>query len=127
MHQVIVVGVDGSDGGFAAVAEGAELARRFNSRLIALSVEEGFPRYAATMGEVDEFKREKDLYFEHVGERAIRIAEDHAASLRHEIRIGHAAEAIVRFADELGADLIVLGFKGHSGIARSGSDRWPRR
>ncbi|MEA2614292.1 MAG: hypothetical protein QOE72_75, partial [Chloroflexota bacterium] len=41
MHEVILTCVDGSPGGYAAVAEAAELARRFNARLIALSVEEG--------------------------------------------------------------------------------------
>jgi len=70
MHEVILTCVDVSPGGYAAVAEAAELARRFNARLIALSVEEGLPRYASIMGEVDEFKREKDAYFETVGHDA---------------------------------------------------------
>ena len=63
MHEVIVACVDGSPGGYAAVAEAAELAFRFNARLIALSVEEGLPKQAATMAEVDEVKRERDRYF----------------------------------------------------------------
>lgn len=118
MHEVIVVGVDGSPGGYAAVVEAAELARRFNARLIAVSVEEGLPRYAATMGEVDEFKREKDRYFEEVGGEARRIAGEHGAKLEHEIRLGHAADAIVRFVHEVGADLVVMGYKGHNRIAQ---------
>ena len=85
MHEVIVVGVDGSPGGYAAVAEAAELARRFQARLIGLSVEEGLPRYAATMGEVDEFKEEKDRYFAEVGRRAARVAGQHGSTLEHEI------------------------------------------
>jgi len=118
MHEVILVGVDGSSGGYAAVHEAAELAQRFSARLIAVSVEEGLPRYAATMGEVDEFKREKDRYFDEVGVEAKRIAEGHGAKLEHEIRIGHAADVIVRFADEVGADLLVMGYKGHSRITQ---------
>jgi nucleotide-binding universal stress UspA family protein len=117
MHEVIVACVDGSRGGYAAVGEAAELARRFGAELIALSVEEGLPRYAATMGEVDEFKREKDRYFEEVGREASRIAGAHGAKLRHEVRLGHSADQIVRFLDEVGADLVVLGYKGHSRIA----------
>ncbi len=39
MHEVIVARVDGSKGGYAAVAEAAELATRFGARLIALSEE----------------------------------------------------------------------------------------
>jgi nucleotide-binding universal stress UspA family protein len=116
MHEVILACVDGSPGGYAAVAEAAELARRFNARLVALSVEEGLPRYAATMGEVDEFKREKDTYFETVGHESARIAGDHGCTLTHETRLGHAADAIVRFVDEVGADLVVMGYKGHSRI-----------
>jgi nucleotide-binding universal stress UspA family protein len=73
MHEIIVVGVDGSPGGYAAVAEAAELARRFRARLIGLSVEEGLPRYAATMGEVDEFVEEKDRYFAEGASRAARV------------------------------------------------------
>ena len=116
MHEVIVACVDGSPGGYAAVAEAAELARRFNARLVALSVEEGLPRYAATMGEVDEFKRERDTYFETVGREAARIAGEHGVTLVHDTRIGHAADAIVRFVKDVGADQVVLGYKGHSRI-----------
>jgi nucleotide-binding universal stress UspA family protein len=118
MHEVILVGVDGSPGGYAAVAEAAELCRRFGARLIAISVEERLPRYAATMNEVDEFIHEKDRYFEEVGVEAARIAGEHGAKLEHEIRVGHAADAIVRFADEVGADLVVMGYKGHNRIAQ---------
>ena len=118
MHEVIVACVDGSPGGYASVAEAAELAKRFGAKLIALSIEERLPRYAATMGEVDEFRREKDSYFEVVGHEAARIAGEHGAKVEHEIRIGHAADAIVRFVTESGADLVVLGYKGHSRIAQ---------
>jgi len=118
MHEVIVVGIDGSPGGYAAVAEAAELARRFQARLIGLSVEEGLPRYAATMGEVDEFKEQKDRYFAEVGRRAARVAGQHGSTLELEIRIGHAADVLVRFVDEVSADLVVLGYKGHSRVAQ---------
>jgi nucleotide-binding universal stress UspA family protein len=118
MHKVIVACVDGSRGGYAALAEAAELSKRFGAELIALSVEEGLPRYAATIGEVDEFREEKDRYFEAVGEVAARIAGEHGRKLRHEVRLGHAADVIVRFLEEVNADLVVLGYKGHSRIAQ---------
>jgi nucleotide-binding universal stress UspA family protein len=114
VHEVILVGVDGSVGGYAAVAEAAEIAKRFGAKLIALSVEEGLPKVPTLMDEVDEFIRKKDKYYEEVGRVAVRIAGEHGASLRHEIRIGGAADQIIRFAEEVKADLIVLGYKGHS-------------
>jgi nucleotide-binding universal stress UspA family protein len=97
MHEIIVVGVDGSPGGYAAVAEAAGLARRFRARLIGLSVEGGLPRYAATMGEVDEFVEEKDRYFAEVASRAARMVGRHGVELEHEVRIGHAADTLVQF------------------------------
>lgn len=118
MHEVIVVGVDGSVGGYAAVAEAAEIAKRFSAKLIALSVEEGLPRFPATVGEVDDFKEQKDQYFEEVGRVAARIAGEHGSTLRHEVRIGGAADLIIRFAEEVKADLVVLGYKGHSRFAQ---------
>lgn len=118
MHDVIVVGIDGSEGGFAAVIEAAQVAKCFQALLIGLSVEEGLPRYAATMGEVDDFKREKDRYFDEVGQRAKTLAAQHGVMLRQEVRIGHAANVIVHFVEEVGADLVVLGYKGHSRIAQ---------
>ena len=117
MHRVIVVGVDGSAGGYPAVAEAAEIAKRFNADLLALSVEEGMPKVPTLMDEVDEFKRKKDRYFAEVTIEAKRIAGEHGAKLSHEIRIGDAAVQIVRFIIEVDADLVVLGYKGHSRLA----------
>ena len=99
-------------------AEAAQLARRFDAELVALSVEERLPHYAATMGEVDDFVTEKDRYFVEVGREAMRVAGERGGRLRHEIRIGHAADVIVRFVEEVRADLVVLGYRGHSRIAR---------
>ena len=99
--------------GYAAVAEAAELAVRFSARLISLSVEEGLPKQAATMAEVDEFKRERDRYFEGVQAEAAVIAREHHAMLTSEVRMGHAADAIVDFVAEVGADLVVVGYTRH--------------
>jgi nucleotide-binding universal stress UspA family protein len=35
------------------------------------------------------------------------------------LRLGHVAEEIVKLAEELGADLIVMGSRGHTGIRRT--------
>ena len=117
MHEVILVGVDGSVGGYAAVAEAGEIAKQFGAKLIALSVEEGLARAPATMGEVDDWKEERERYFEEVQRIATRIAGEHGESIRHVVRIGGAADRIISFAEEVKADLIVLGYKGHSRFA----------
>jgi Universal stress protein family len=88
MPDVIVVCVDGLPGSYAAVEEIAELARRFEAALIALSVVEGLPKYSATMGEVDEFKRERDASFEGVGAQVEALADRHGVTLTRVVRVG---------------------------------------
>jgi nucleotide-binding universal stress UspA family protein len=116
MHEVVVVAVDGSAGGFTAVAEAAEIASRFRTELIAVSVDEGLPGYAGGAATVPDVESERDRYFAEVGAEAGRIAAGRGAHLRHEVRTGHAADTIVRFAEEVGADLVVMGYKGHSRV-----------
>ncbi len=71
------------------------------------------PAYAATIGEIDEVEREKDAFFRAPGQRIRAQAAEAAVPVDVELRPGHAAELIARYAAEVGADLIVLGHKGH--------------
>jgi nucleotide-binding universal stress UspA family protein len=109
----IVVAIDGSEGSNRAFAKALELAGLTRARLIALAVEGPLPAYAATIGEVEEVKREKDAFFGALCAKARRAAEDAGVPIEVELRAGHAAELIVRFAREREADLVVLGHRGH--------------
>ena len=109
----IVVAVDGSETSFRAFAKALELAGLTRAELLALAVEGPLPAYAATIGEIDEVKREKDQFFASLAERIRGEAAEAGVPIEVELRPGHAAELIVRYANEVGADLIVLGHKGH--------------
>ncbi len=109
----IVVAIDGSDASDHAFDKALELASLTAGRLIALAVEGPLPAYAATMAEVDEVKHEKDVFFRALAVRASERAEQAGVELEIELRAGHAAELIIRFAEERQADLIVLGHRGH--------------
>jgi len=109
----IVVAVDGSEPSFRAFEKALELAALTNARLLALAVEGPLPAYAATLGEIDEVKREKDQFFGGLAARVRAEAARAGVPTEVELRPGHAAELIVRYATEVGADLIVLGYKGH--------------
>lgn len=109
----ILVAIDGSEGAGRALGTAIELARLSGSSLSALAVEGPLPVYAATIGEVDEAKREKDAFFGRVAAEAKRLAAEAGVELEIQLRPGHAAELIVRHAEELGADLVVVGHKGH--------------
>jgi nucleotide-binding universal stress UspA family protein len=109
----IVVALDGSKHANRALGKALELASLMDAKVIALAVEGPLPAYAATIGEVDEVKRQKDEFFGGLAAHAAGEAEAAGVSFEIEVRPGHAAELIVRFANEKHADLIVLGHKGH--------------
>jgi nucleotide-binding universal stress UspA family protein len=110
----ILVAIDGSEASDRAFAKAVELAALLQTKLVALAVEGPLPAYAATIGEVEEVKREKDAFFATLAARAKEQAERASVPLDVDVRAGHAADVIVRHAAEINADLIVLGYKGHS-------------
>ncbi len=109
----ILVAIDGSDGSEHALGKALELAGATGATLLALAVEGPLPAYAATVGEVEEVKREKDAFFGALLRRVRERAERAGVPVEVELRPGHAAELIVRHARERQVDLIVLGHRGH--------------
>ena len=111
--QKILVAIDGSSGGQKALEIAIELAKLSRAELHALAVEGKLPAYAATIGEVDEVKREKDQFFGTIARLARDQAREEGVDLQIEVLAGHAAELIVRHAANGGFDLVVVGHKGH--------------
>jgi nucleotide-binding universal stress UspA family protein len=109
----IVVAIDGSEGSERGLAKALELAGLTGATLFALAVEGPLPAYAATIGEVEEVKKEKDAFFERLLLQVRKLAEENGVPVEVELRPGHAAELIIHYARERGADLIVLGHRGH--------------
>jgi len=108
----ILVAIDGSECSDRAFAKALELAVLAGARVTALAVEGPLPAYAATIGEVDEVKREKDIYFNALAIRARQQAEQSGLDIDVEVRPGHAAELISQVAAEGSYDLVVLGYRG---------------
>jgi nucleotide-binding universal stress UspA family protein len=111
--EKILAAIDGSEASDHAFAKALELASLTGATLTALAVEGPLPACAATIGEVEEVKREKDAFFQRLLAHTRELAESAGVELEVELRPGHAAELIVRMARETQADLIVLGHKGH--------------
>jgi nucleotide-binding universal stress UspA family protein len=109
----ILVAIDGSEASNHAYAKALELAAITRARLTALAIEGPLPAYAATIGEVDEVKREKDEFFTGLAARARLEATAAGVEIDVEMRPGHPADLISRVASEGGYDLIVLGHRGH--------------
>jgi nucleotide-binding universal stress UspA family protein len=111
--EQILVAIDGSEASDRAFQTAIELAEVTAAQLTALAIEGPLPAYAATIGEVDEVKREKDLFFSALAARARDRAGEAGIDLSVELRAGHAAEVISEFAAAGGFDLVVLGHRGH--------------
>jgi CBS domain-containing protein len=112
----ILIAYDGTPGSEQALKQAITLAHLTGASLTALSVEEKLPVYAASVGEVDEAKREMDAYFTKAQTAAVAQARAAGVALQTAVQAGHAAQTIVRFADEGGFDLIVVGADGRRGL-----------
>jgi nucleotide-binding universal stress UspA family protein len=105
----IVVAYDDSPQARRALERAIVLARNHGTRLITVVVEAHLPHRPATMGEVEEEMA--------VGERVIRpwlaaaraFADEYGVQVTVEIRAGPVARELVRAAEKVHADLIVLG------------------
>jgi nucleotide-binding universal stress UspA family protein len=109
----VLVALDGSDGAAKALDCALSICSAIEARLTALAVEGRLPAYAASLGEVDEVKREKDTYFRGVLDDAADQARARGIELRTDLVPGHAAEVITHYARAHGHDLIVVGHRGH--------------
>ncbi len=109
----ILVAIDGSDCSNRAFAKALELAGLVHAHVTALAIEGPLPAYAATIGEVEEVKREKDVFFNALAQRAKEEGQQAGIDIDVQVHAGHAAELISDFAAAGGYDLVVLGHRGH--------------
>jgi CBS-domain-containing membrane protein len=116
MFERILVAYDGSRGGDTALRMAIDLAKGLGAELQSVSVEARLPRYAATIGEVQEAKAEIDEYFQKLTKRARDTALAAGVELETVIRQGHEVDAILTVAREGRADLLVIGYQGHNPI-----------
>lgn len=116
MTRHIVVGADGSDTARRAVSKAAELAVGLGARLHVVCAYERLE--VATLNRGEQFRYASD-------EEAQALAENEAAQVRGvgvdvvaETAMGKPADALLKVADDLDADLIVVGNKRVQGMAR---------
>lgn len=116
MFKKILVANDGSEGAMKALKTAINLAKKYGAELHSISVEEGVPHYAATIGEVEEFRREANEFFRTINDRAKEAAWREDIELHAKVQAGHEVETIVQYAKEGHFDCLVIGFMGHSKI-----------
>jgi nucleotide-binding universal stress UspA family protein len=113
MYTRILAANDGSPGGRKALAGAIELARKVSAELHMVTVEE-LPRFPASIDEIAEEKDEANHRFAPVIDAA--KAEAQAAEIAIETHLvpGHVVDAVIGLVKQLRADLLVVGFMGHS-------------
>lgn len=126
MFTKILVAIDGSPASEKALAAAVDLAANYRAELTALGVVE-VPEVVGMIDEVDEIRQGTEAYLRQINEAAVNYARSRGVVLRSVLVRGHAAEAIVKYAESERVNLIVVGQHGHSRIARfllgSTSDR----
>jgi CBS domain-containing protein len=108
MFRRILVGLDGSPLGQLAFQAALELACRYRAKLIALSVVE-----EPVTGNHQHDETESQQFYCQVQTNAYTQARAAGISLQTVMRHGHAARALVEFAEEVEANPIILGATGH--------------
>jgi nucleotide-binding universal stress UspA family protein len=115
MFKRIAVANDGSEGGRRALEFACDLAKLHRATLHMISVEQ-LPDFPASINEVLETKQLENHKFHDVLERARKVAKAKGVKLQAEVVAGHAAATIVERVKALKADLLVVGFLGHSAL-----------
>jgi nucleotide-binding universal stress UspA family protein len=115
MFKRIVVANDGSDGGFKALTMACDLAKLYRSKLHMISVEV-LPQFPASIDEIVEVKDAENHRFHDVLQRAREVAKAKGVKLEADVVAGHAAASIVERVKAIKADLLVVGFMGHSAL-----------
>ncbi len=116
MFRKNLIANDGSEGAKKALKVAINLAKKYDAELHSICVEEKVPHYAATIGEVEEYRKEANEFFRKINEEAREAAWRENIELHTKVLAGHEVETIVHYAKEGNFDLLVVGFMGHSKI-----------
>lgn len=113
----ILVGYDGSAPATAALAHAVELALCCGAALSVAAVAR-VPDYAATVDEVNGALEDARRYFQAALDRAAALARSRGVEVTTHVLAGHPVDALIRFAQQQGVDLIVVGARGLTPIQR---------
>lgn len=113
MYRNIACAFDGSDGSRRALDVALHLARADKQKLSMIFVEE-LPRYTGVPSETNEELERADAIFQRLRQEALDAGKKCGVEVVAEKRVGHPAQALVRYVKDAGVDLLVMGHAGHS-------------
>ena len=114
--KTILVATDGSEAAEDALEVAIELAREAGAKLEVLSVQEPLPHGRAGSGP-PMLEVEQPHGAEHIAEAAAQKARDAGVEATPHAPRGEVADVLAGAATKLGADLMVVGSRGHGPLA----------
>jgi nucleotide-binding universal stress UspA family protein len=126
MFDVIVVGTDGSETAAVAVAKALEIAQMSSAtvhvvhahRLVSVAQLASSSTYGAPNFDIDNVNRGIEAQARDVVEHVARQAERAGVKCETYLRDDDPAHALIRVAEQVGADLLIVGNRGMSGARR---------
>jgi len=116
MYRKILVGYDGSEAGTKAFDTALELAAKHGAELYVLSVAR--PPDIGDDVETEAVVENSREYHRKLLEPLKQTVAKARVNGRFDVVVGHPAEQIIYYADRNGVDLIVVGDRGRSKLAR---------
>ena len=117
MFKKILVAYDGSEGGKLALQKAREITQAANAEIHIVAVGR-IPEYAETVSEVEEEKEQAQNYYSRIMEEATADLRRQGLAPNARIEFGKPADTILRVAEDLRADLVVLGTHPHAAVRR---------
>ena len=117
MFKKILVAYDGSEGAKLALGKAAEIVKAAKAEIHIVAVGR-IPEYAETVSEVEEEKEQAQNYYSKILEAAVSELKQQELTPRIHIDFGKPADTILRIAEDLAVDLVVLGTHPHSALRR---------
>lgn len=116
----IVCGFDGSDHSMKAAQYAADLANKFGASLALVYVVEPYapPVDLPGISFVDWIEPHRKAAERLISDAAGVLAQTSGVKADTEVRIGSPANEVVQFASDHGADLVVVGSRGHGAVKR---------
>lgn len=113
MFGKIMVAYDGSEHARRAFAAGLDLAERYGAKLDVVMVAD-LPDYAGTVGEVEDHKAEAQAFYGKSLEKIQWLMRKSDVQFETHLLFGHVGQTLVRYAEEKGMDLVIVGARGLS-------------
>lgn len=117
MFKRILLAYDGSDASKLACNKAAAVAKLSGGDFHLLAVGR-IPEYAQTVSEVEEAKEQAGSFYSKITEEAIRNLTEIGITATPHVEYGKPGNVILRIAEDLKADLVVLGTNPHSALRR---------